>query len=79
MAVLLEHIEAVVDLLNGIEVDDEGTLEDILIAKIAARHTRLIGAEVAIVFTAKLVWRKRDTNIYNATFTTNTLSNESIP
>jgi len=79
MAVLLKHIKAVVDLLNGIEVDNKGTLEDILITKIAARHTRFIGAEVAIVFTAKLVWRKRDTNIYDATFTANTLSNESIP
>jgi hypothetical protein len=79
MTVLLEDIESVIDLLDGVKANLTGTLEDILIAQVAARHTRLIGTEVAIVLTAEAVRRQRDANIDNAALRAHALVDEDIP
>jgi hypothetical protein len=79
MAVLLEDIEAVIDLLDGVKSHLRCTLENILITQVTARHTRLIGTEVAIVLAAKAIRRKRYADIDNAALRTDALVNEDIP
>jgi hypothetical protein len=79
MSILLKHIEAVVDLLDGVKVDDQCALENILITEVRAGHTRLVRAEVAVILTTELVWRKGDADIDDAALRANTLVDEDIP
>jgi hypothetical protein len=79
MAILLEDIKAVIDLADGVEVHLGSASEDILIAEVAAGHTRFVGAEVAVVLTAELIRREGYADIDDATLATDALVDEDIP
>jgi len=77
--VLFKNANAVIDLLNSIEINMPSTPKDILIAEVRAGHTRLIGTEVAIVLTAKPVRREGYTDVENSAFTANALCYKRTP
>jgi hypothetical protein len=63
-------------LFDGVKCDGTGAFKYILITQITSWHTRLIGAEVAVIFTTELIRGKTDAYIENSTGTADGLFNE---
>lgn len=74
----LESLQTDIDLLDRVEADLLGALEDVLIAQIRARHPWLIRAKVAVVLAAELVRWQGDAHIQNTARAADGLLNKRI-